>query len=209
MEFELIISFLGASMLLTIMPGPDNIFVLTESLTKGAKNGVAVSAGLSLGVLVHTTAAATGLSIIIQQSALAFSIVKYAGAAYLFYLAYKAIQEKKGEIVLGKEGAEIHTNVCSLVKTGFLMNVMNPKVALFFIAFLPQFVTKTGFHMVFQMILLGVLFMLQAFIIFSLIALLSGKLSSAVNNPGFWSITKWSKVGVLTGLGFVLFFSRK
>ena len=95
MELGLILSFLGASIILSLMPGPDNIFVLTESLTKGQRNGIAISIGLSIGVLVHTTAAATGLSIIIQKSAIAFSIIKFSGALYLFYLAFQAFNEKK------------------------------------------------------------------------------------------------------------------
>jgi threonine/homoserine/homoserine lactone efflux protein len=95
MEVQLIISFLTASLLLSIIPGPDNIFVLTESITKGKKNGIAISLGLAMGVLVHTAAAATGLSIIIQKSAMAFSIIKYIGAAYLFYLAFMSLKEKK------------------------------------------------------------------------------------------------------------------
>ena len=77
MELNLVLSFLGASILLTIMPGPDNIFVLTESLTKGQRNGIGISLGLVSGILIHTLAAATGVSIIIQQSAMAFSIIKY------------------------------------------------------------------------------------------------------------------------------------
>ena len=98
MQIELILSFLLASVLLTFMPGPDNIFVLTESITKGQKNGIAISIGLCSGVLIHTLAAATGLSIVIQKSALAFSIIKYLGAAYLFYLAYIKIAKGKNTI---------------------------------------------------------------------------------------------------------------
>ena len=95
MTLETIISFLSASIILTIMPGPDNIFVLTESLTSGRRTGIAISLGLASGVLIHTLAAATGLSIIIRQSAVAFSVIKYIGAAYLFFLAYKAIRDKQ------------------------------------------------------------------------------------------------------------------
>lgn len=100
MEIQLLVSFLCASVLLSLMPGPDNIFVLTESITKGKNNGIAISFGMSLGVLVHTTAAATGLSIIIQKSAMAFSIIKLVGAAYLFYLAFLSFNEKKERSIL-------------------------------------------------------------------------------------------------------------
>ncbi|MGB1205588.1 MAG: LysE family translocator [Chitinophagales bacterium] len=209
MELELIFSFLVASILLSLMPGPDNIFVLTESLTKGHKNGIAISIGLSLGVLVHTLAAATGLSIIIQNSALAFSVVKYLGAAYLFYLAFGAIKEQKPTLDLNAKKITEDFEVLPLIRKGFLMNVLNPKVSLFFIAFLPQFVSNNGFYITIQMIILGLIFMIQAIVVFSLIAILSGNLTKYVNSPKFWKITKWSKVFVLTILGLSLLFAKK
>ncbi len=209
METDLLLSFLGAAVLLTIMPGPDNILVLTESLTKGQKSGIALSVGLSSGVLVHTIAAATGLSLIIQQSALAFSLVKYAGAAYLFFLAFRAIREKNPEINLTNPLSDKETRIFPLVRKGFLMNVLNPKVSLFFIAFLPQFVNHNGPDITFQMIVLGGLFMIQALLIFSLIAVLAGKLTGLFRHPKFWPVTKWTKVGVLALLGITLAFSKK
>ncbi|OWK68826.1 LysE family translocator [Pedobacter sp. AJM] len=209
MELNLLLSFLVASMLLTILPGPDNIFVLTESLTKGKRNGQATAMGLSLGVLVHTIAAATGLSLIIQQSTVAFSVIKYAGAAYLFYLAYKAIIEKHAYINLDTDQEKKDAKFSTLVAKGFYMNVLNPKVALFFIAFLPQFVSKNGFDLPVQMIILGLVFMLQSMLIFSVISLLSSKLTRHVNSPKVWKITKWSKVSVLSILGLILALSKK
>ncbi|WP_340066838.1 LysE family translocator [Ascidiimonas aurantiaca] len=210
MEPGLVISFLGASVILTLMPGPDNIFVLTESLTKGQRNGIAISLGLSLGVLIHTFAAATGLSIIIQKSAITFSVIKYLGAAYLFYLAYQAFRENKPFInwstnTTGKEDKK----VIALVKKGFLMNILNPKVSLFFIAFLPQFITKNGMNITLQMLVLGAIFMVQALLIFSGIAILSGKLTRYVTTSRFWNITKWSKITVLSILGITLALSKK
>ncbi|WP_338792030.1 LysE family translocator [Bernardetia sp. MNP-M8] len=209
MELGVILSFIGASIILTLMPGPDNLFVLTESLTKGQKDGIAISLGLSLGVLIHTLAAATGLSIIIQKSALAFSIIKYLGAAYLFYLAFKAFKEKKTDLDLKSTSHIEKTKIFPLVKKGFLMNVLNPKVSLFFIAFLPQFISPNGYNITLQMIILGLIFMSQAFLIFGTIAILASKLTKYLNNPKFWKITKWSKISVLSILGLVLVFSRK
>lgn len=209
MELNLILSFLGASIALTIMPGPDNLFVLTESLTKGQRNGVFISIGLALGCLVHTIAAATGLSIIIQQSALAFTIVKYLGAAYLFYLAFKATKEVSQTLNLDSKKLNQSIPSVPLIKKGFFMNVLNPKVSLFFIAFLPQFISQEGFSIAIQMIILGVVFMLQAIFIMSMIAMLSGRLTKYLNNPKFWTYTKWSKVLVLSLLGLALLVSKK
>ena len=208
MELNLVLSFLGASILLTIMPGPDNIFVLTESLTKGQRNGIGISLGLVSGILIHTLAAATGVSIIIQQSAMAFSIIKYFGAAYLFYLAYQAMKEKKQNVEIGKvEKSE--KSFIQLFRTGFLMNVLNPKVSLFFIALLPQFVSKSEMNITLQMIILGIIFMIQALIFFVLLSILSGKFSRYLNSSKFWKYTKWSKVGVLSFLGLALALAKK
>jgi threonine/homoserine/homoserine lactone efflux protein len=209
MELHIVLSFIGTSILLSLMPGPDNIFVLTESLTKGQRNGIAISVGLSLGVLMHTLAAAAGLSIIIQQSATAFSVIKYAGAAYLFYLAYKAAKEKSSTIEFSVDVKKERAKISSLVRKGFFMNILNPKVSLFFIAFLPQFISYNGMNVTVQFIILGLLFMVQAFCVFNLIAILSGKLTRYIENARFWKITKWCSVTILTILGLTLAFSKR
>jgi threonine/homoserine/homoserine lactone efflux protein len=208
MNIEFLLSFLGASILLTLMPGPDNIFVLTESLTKGQRYGIAISVGLSLGVLVHTTAAATGLSIVLYNSDIAFCIVKYLGAAYLFYIAVQASREKR-EIIDLSIGAKDDYHFRKLVRKGFLMNVLNPKVSLFFIAFLPQFVSKAGIDIVYQMFVLGIIFMIQALIIFTVLAALSARISHYLSNNTFWKITKWVKVIILSALCILLIVSEK
>jgi len=209
MELKIILSFLGASIILSLMPGPDNIFVLTESLTKGQKNGIAISIGLSLGVLIHTLAAATGLSIIIQKSAMIFSIIKYLGAFYLFYLAFSAIKEKKALLDLDKKYSNEQARILPLIKKGFFMNILNPKVSLFFIAFLPQFVNESGFNVTIQMMIFGLIFMIQSLLVFSLVSILASKLTIYLNKPRFWEITKWCKVSVLSLLGLTLALSKK
>ncbi|MCT4589246.1 MAG: LysE family translocator [Carboxylicivirga sp.] len=209
MELELLISFIGASVLLTLMPGPDNIFVLTESITKGQRNGIAISIGLCSGILIHTFAAATGLSIIIQKSAIAFSVIKYLGAAYLFYLAILATKDKKPIIALSSDQSFKPSSFMKLIRKGFFMNVLNPKVSLFFIAFLPQFISKSGIDQSYQMLALGTVFMIQAIFIFLLIAILAGRLTDVLNNARFWKFTKWSKVSVLALLGLTLAISKK
>ncbi|MFT4666881.1 MAG: threonine/homoserine/homoserine lactone efflux protein [Polaribacter sp.] len=208
MDPQLTFSFFVAAVLLAFMPGPDNIFVLTESITKGQRNGIALSCGLSSGVMVHTLAVATGVSFILQSSALAFQVVKYLGAAYLFYLAVMAMKEKKQVVTFeASEGGQF--NFWKLYRQGFLMNVLNPKVSLFFIALLPQFVTEGGITVSVQLVILGGIFMLTALVIFSLIAILSGRLSSYLNNDRFWIWTKYGKVAVLALLGTMLLFTKK
>lgn len=207
MELNLVLSFLTASFLLALMPGPDNIFVLTESITKGKRNGIAISIGLCSGVIIHTLAAATGLSLIIQNSAIAFQVIKYLGAAYLLYLAFLTLKEKKSEITFSKEKADY--NFWKLVRQGFLMNVLNPKVSLFFIAFLPQFISTNGFNITLQMIVLGVIFMGISLFTFVMISIMSGRLSSYLNNDKFWKYTKFGKAMVLGILGIALAFSKR
>ncbi|MCH9823265.1 MAG: LysE family translocator [Bacteroidetes bacterium] len=203
MEIQLILSFIAASVLLTLMPGPDNIFVLTQSITRGAKTGIIISFGLVSGVLVHTAIAATGLSIVLMQSKMAYTVVLYAGAAYLVYLAFMATKEKAVNLENGN--VEYSTlNKVKLVRVGFLMNVLNPKVTLFFVAFLPQFVTSDGWPLATQFSVLGSVFILQAFVIFSIIAALAGRLNAYLNDQRFWAITKWSKVVILLLLAIFL-----
>ncbi len=206
MDLQLVFSFIWAATLLAFMPGPDNIMVLTESITKGKRNGIALSIGLSSGVLIHTMAAATGLSLILQSSSLAFEVVKYLGAAYLFYLAYQSWKEQPQYTELDQQVDDY--NFGKLVRKGFLMNVLNPKVSLFFIAFLPVFVSTSGFSPTVQLLILGFLFMIVSLVVFVLIAQLSGQLSTYLNNPKFWKVTKWGKILVLSSLGILLALSK-
>ena len=122
--------FLAASVALTLLPGPDIVFVLTQSISKGKLAGIATASGLCTGLLFHTIAAALGGSAIIYRSALAFTALKYVGAVYLLYLAYKALKEG-GELI--NADAVKDTNASLFYKRGIFMNVLNPKVSLFFL----------------------------------------------------------------------------
>ena len=204
MEINLLLSFLGASVLLSFMPGPDNIYVLSESLSRGAKTGIIISIGLVSGVLIHTALAVTGLSLIIYKSEIAFKIVSYLGGAYLLYLAYLASREKPLKITSDKEEVSESTPALKLFAKGFIMNISNPKVSLFFIAFLPKFVNPDTDNIIFQMIILGLIFIIQALFIFSGIALLAGKFSKTLNKSSFWKYTKIIKIIILTALGINL-----
>ncbi len=208
MDIELLISFLLASITLSLMPGPDNVFVLTESITKGKRNGIIISAGLASGIIIHTIVIATGLSILVQQSPLVFNVIKTFGAIYLLYLAYLTYKEETTTVSISNRSnsLDIKEKWFPLYKKGFIMNVLNPKVTLFFIAFLPQFVIKDGLSFPIQIIILGSLFMLQAFLVFSIIAIIAGKLRQFLNSSVFWQKVKWIKMTILIFLaGFLIF----
>lgn len=207
MDASLLFGFALAAVLLALMPGPDNIYVLTESISKGARQGVSITAGLVSGALVHTLLAATGLSLLVFRHDAVYDVVKFAGAAYLLYLGYQATKEVPMKVEFGVHGSA--DPFFPLFRKGFFMNVLNPKVSIFFIALLPQFVSPDGFSPMLQMSLLGIVFMLQAFIVFSSIALVAGSLASLVTNERFWTFTKWIKVIVLLVLGVLLAFSER
>lgn len=175
-------SFLLASVVLTLMPGPDILFVVAQSISGGWRKGVSVAVGLCSGLVVHTSAVALGVAAILSKSASGLLIVKVAGAAYLLYLAYKSWGENGVELTKGNEGA----GYFRLVRIGFVMNVLNPKVLLFFLAFLPQFVVPNDTAMI-QVFALGALFFVQALLIFSLVAFFSGLLNSYISNSSFAS----------------------
>jgi len=207
MNIELLISFLLTSIALSLMPGPDNVFVLTESITKGKRNGIIISVGLASGIIIHTIVIATGLSVLVQQSPYIFNGIKIFGAIYLLYLAYLTYKEKTTTVDISNQenGLDIKEKWFPLYKKGFIMNVLNPKVTLFFIAFLPQFVSKEGLPFSIQIIILGIMFMLQAFVVFSLIAIVSEKLRQFLNSSIFWKKVKWVKMTILILLaGFLL-----
>jgi len=198
MDSATLLCFLGASVALTIAPGPDNIFVLTQGIARGRKSAIITALGMCSGISVHTTAAAFGISAIFYSSAVAFNLVKYAGAAYLLYLACKTLKERSAV----KLPAASDSGPMALFRRGFIMNVLNPKVAMFFLAFLPQFVTADTRYFPLRMLLLGFIFMAQAVIIFSLIGFFSGSIGSFIlARPGIARRFDWLTAGVFASLG--------
>jgi threonine/homoserine/homoserine lactone efflux protein len=145
--------FLGAALVLAITPGPGIFYVLARSLRGGRREGVLSAAGTFLGGLVHVAAAAFGLSAILAASAVAFETVRYAGAAYLIYLGYRMIRTRHQEaLAIDASGVSRSTFV-----QGVTTEVLNPKTALFFLSFIPQFVSVQQGHVVAQFLLLGVI----------------------------------------------------
>ena len=147
--------FIGVSWALILAPGPDMIYVITRGMAHGRKAGMLSAIGVVCGILVHTTAAAFGLTLILQTSAFAFLLVKFVGAVYLLYLGFKTWREKS---TVHLEPSAAHTTSSSLFWQGVLSNVLNPKIAIFFLAFLPQFVDKESDHVTLQLVVLGITF---------------------------------------------------
>ena len=173
MDAVLFFPFLGAAVLLTIMPGPDNLFVLAQSIAQGKNAGIATAFGLCTGLIAHVSAATLGVSAVIYQSAVMFSIVKYAGAAYLLYLAWKSFRAKDSGLSVDQVPVR---KLKDLYKRGIVMNVLNPKVSLFFLALLPQFVDPSSGSVTVQMLMLGLTFIVQALLIFCAISIFAGKI---------------------------------
>lgn len=162
LDLQTILTFCAAAALLTLAPGPDNIFVLTQSAMHGRGAGIATSFGLCTGLLIHTLAVALGLAAIIQTSVLAFNALKFCGAGYLLYLAWKAFRAKEQSIHSAREG---WLPLRKLYLRGIIMNVTNPKVAIFFLAILPQFSDPQRGPLFLQFLSLGGLFILVGLLI--------------------------------------------
>ena len=206
--FTVLLYFLGASILLTLSPGPDNIFVVTQGITRGKRAAMITACGMCSGISVHTLGAALGISAIFYTSAYAFQVVKFAGAAYLVFLAYQAIRSK--EYTQANTSTHTGTQAWACFRRGFIMNVLNPKVALFFLAFLPQFATLAIGPIALQMFVLGLLFMLQAFVIFLTIAYFSGIIGQVVlRKPRVSRCFNWISATVYASLGLRLALAQK
>ncbi|WP_227807467.1 LysE family translocator [Lutibacter profundi] len=205
MNYEILISFIGASMLLTIMPGPDIIYVLVQSITNGKKYGIVTALGLVSGILIHTSLVAFGVSAILKQSENLYFTIKLFGAFYLIYLAFQTYKSAD-EIFLDSEVKK--KNLRNLYKQGFIMNVLNPKVSIFFLAFFPGFLYSTTQNTVIQFYVLGILFMFQALLIFSMVSFLSGYFASYLkNHPTFNTKLKWFKILIFVAIAIFIVLS--
>ncbi len=169
------LAFFAASVLLALAPGPDNVFVLLQSAMRGRAAGLRVVLGLCTGLLGHTAAVAGGLAAVFAASATAFEVVKWAGALYLVWLAWGALRAPAGE--LGAAPAE-RGDGWAMYRRGVIMNLTNPKVAIFFLAFLPQFADPARGPVGVQVVALGALFMLATLLVFGAIAWFAGSLGA-------------------------------
>jgi len=202
-----LIQFTFASILLTLMPGPDIIFVVTQSVTQGKKSGIMIALGLCTGLIFHISAAALGLSLLIYNSEIAFTILKYIGAAYLIYLGILALINRN------KDSFDLDFNdkkeVKKLYSKGILMNILNPKVSLFFLAFMPQFIKTDQANISLQIIILGLIFIIQAILIFIAVSYLADKLASKLlKNMRASKVLNWIKSLIYLGIGIELILAR-
>jgi len=202
---ETLLSFVLATSILAISPGPDNIFVLTQSIVNGRNFGLATVIGLISGCLVHTTLLAFGVSAIISASEYLYTVIKIFGSIYLLFLAFQ-VYKTDASILLSEEITPKKT-IRQLFKQGFLMNVLNPKVSIFFLAFFPGFLFSDSLSMISQFYILGFIFMFVSFFIFSTIAILAGTISKSIrNNSTIGLYLKWSQFVVFILIAiFILF----
>ena len=208
MNYDILLTFVLATAALAISPGPDNIFVLIQSMTNGKKYGVATVAGLMTGCLVHATLLAFGVSAIIRQNPNLFFVIKLFGAIYLFYLAFKVFKSSDDLEISNDSVAK--KSLGALYKQGFIMNVLNPKVTIFFLAFFPGFLFSDAINIVMQFYVLAAIFIVVSFTIFSAIAMLSGTISKYIReNKQLGKILKWLQIIVFVGIGVYLLLSDK
>ncbi|MCO5110169.1 MAG: LysE family translocator [Burkholderiaceae bacterium] len=173
---QTLIAFFGVAVVLALTPGPDNIFVLLQSAQRGWRAGMAVVVGLCAGLVVHTAAVALGLAAVFAASAVAFTVLKFCGAAYLAYLAWQALRAPAAVASEVPTGAPVTQgpSLGRMVGRGMVMNLTNPKVLVFFLAFLPQFADPARGGVALQLMVLGVVFMVATLLVFGAIACFSG-----------------------------------
>ena len=204
-EITTLLLFISSAILLALSPGPDNVFVLTVSIARGPLAGVVTTLGLCSGLVVHTAAVALGVAVFIQESAVAFSLLKLGGALYLAWLAWKVFRAPAEELI----SSSSRESYKRLYLRGVVMNIMNPKVSLFFLAFLPQFVNPQLGSVTLQIAILGLLFMLSAFLVFGLISLAAGHIGRFLRKGnGALILNRLSGV-VFAGLAVKLLLSER
>jgi threonine/homoserine/homoserine lactone efflux protein len=203
---ERLLPFLAASVLVTLAPGPDILYVLTRGMAEGRRVALAAAAGFALGNVVHTALAAAGLSALVAASPRAFRLLKFAGAAYLIYLGVRMWRDRShfelGDAGEGRRASEAF-------RQSILANVLNPKVAIFFLSFLPQFVDSRSGLAPWQIAQLGAVFTLQVMACFGAVAWGAGWLGEKLRqNASLRDGMRLAAAAVLVALGVLLAFAE-
>jgi len=197
--------FVGAALLLLVVPGPSVLYIVTQSVSHGRRAGIASVAGITTGTLVHIAAATVGLSALLASSAVAFDVVKYLGAAYLIVIGVRRLA---GLERAQEERARGTRDLGRLYRQGIVVNTLNPKTALFFLAFLPQFVDPSRGVAWVQVLLLGLLFATLGFMSDGIWALVAGTLGDRLRRSRrFPAVQRYVSGSVFVGLGAVAAFS--
>lgn len=182
MDIETLLTFTIASLTLTLSPGPDILYVISKSIVQGKKAAILTSLGLTSGLVIHTFLIAFGLSIIISESEYILNSIKIIGVFYFIYLIIKVIQNRKTDDETKKDLHNIN-----YFKRGLIMNLLNPKVGLFFIAFFPGFLFHSELSNQVQFLILGLIFWLQASIVFLLVSVFASKLNSFTKSNSYYN----------------------
>ena len=199
---ENLLSFSLATLALALSPGPDNIYVLTQSLVNGTKSGIATTAGLISGCIVHTTLLAFGVSAILTASEEIYYGIKVFGALYLLYLAFRAYNSD-AKITFSENAPKISN--WGLFKQGVIMNLVNPKVMIFFLAFFPAFLWNESEDTVIQFYILGITFMLVSFLTFSGLAIVAGSAKQFIMERKSVGVgLKWLQIMVFIGIAIFI-----
>lgn len=201
MDINTYLMFVGASIVLCIAPGPDMIYLLTISIAQGKRTGLLATFGINLGAYMHLLGALMGLSAILATSSIAFTVVKFFGAMYLVYIGVKIFVSKSGPLEISSEGRE-HIKSNAIFWQGFISDVLNPKIALFYLAFLPQFVEVGSGDITLQLVLLGVTLNIIGIAINVLLVYFSTALTESLRQSGTIStMTNKMMGGVFVALG--------
>jgi threonine/homoserine/homoserine lactone efflux protein len=204
--------FLLAALLITASPGPDNLMVLGMGMSRGRRQGIAFGLGCAFGCLSHTVLAVIGVSALVAASPVAFTVLKVGGGLYLVWLGFNALRHagtvRIGGMRAGDAGAA-DTSLARLFLKGCFANAINPKVVLFFLSFLPQFVVASQGHAALQLAQLGVLFTLQAAVLFGFLGYFSGAIGQWLGrHPGAGPVLDRVAGIVFIGLGLRLIWAR-
>ncbi|MFL6878680.1 LysE family translocator [Pseudomonas marginalis] len=201
------LNFLITCLIVVLIPGTGVIFTVSTGLTAGKRASVFAALGCTAGILPHLLASVLGLSALLHTSALAFEVLKYAGVAYLLYLAYATWRDRSA---FAMNDAPAVATACSLMLRGFLLNILNPKLTIFFLAFLPQFITPGSTAAAVQMLVLSAVFMAMTFAVFVIYGLLANGFRRAViESPRVQNWLRRSFAAAFAGLGLNLAFAQR
>lgn len=203
----ILIMFFTTSLLLAVSPGPDNLFVMTQAARQGLKAGLFVTLGLCTGLLFHTAAVTFGLAALFKASATAFTLLKFTGAGYLLYLAWLSL---RAGAVTGATPVADRLNSSALYRRGIIMNITNPKVSIFFLAFLPQFADPARGGLPAQLLLLGGIFIVATMVVFGAISILAGVFGERFRESPFaQKMLNRAAAGIFAGLAIKLALAQR